>query len=159
MPATNKGAVTTKVKDLFAYDTLPLIIVLLLIAITILILVILYHKKNTVPPKIQVIVPDNKPSIKSKYIALIDQLIAKVNNNKITNRKAYQELSLLIRNFIFEMTSIKVQNYTLSDIKTLNMPFLTTLVEEYYAPEFSYDSKGNILDSINKTKEVIVKWQ
>ena len=62
------------------------------------------------------------------------------------------------RSFIFETTNIKVQNYTLNDISKINMPTLYELVSEYYDPEFSRISKGNIINSIAKTREVIVKW-
>ena len=54
---------------------------------------------------------------------------------------------------------IKVQYYTLEDIKKINMPILSKLVEEYYNPEFERVSKGNVLESIGKTKKVIENWK
>ena len=38
------------------------------------------------------------------------------------------------------------------------MPILYELVEEYYVPEFSEKSIGNIKLSIEKTRKVIEKW-
>ena len=93
-----------------------------------------------------------------KYLTKIDNLIINFNNSKLSSRKAYQELSSIIRNFIYEVTNIQVQNYTLKDISTINMPILYQLVSEYYNPEFSKISKGNITLSINKTRMVIEKW-
>ena len=98
-------------------------------------------------------------SIKSKYLNMIDILLNNVDNNKIDTRKAYQELSALIRNFVFEVTNINVQNYTLEDIKNANIPILYDLVSDYYNPEFSYQSLGNIRNSIVKAREVIEKWK
>ena len=49
--------------------------------------------------------------------------------------------------------------YTLNDIKKIKMDNLTKLVEEYYEPEFSKEGNGDIISSIDKTREVIVKWK
>jgi len=56
------------------------------------------------------------------------------------------------------MTNIKVQNYTLSDIEKINIPILYELVKEYYEPEFSKSSEGNILISLEKTRKVMESW-
>jgi hypothetical protein len=116
------------------------------------------EKPKVVPPVIVKPAPKNIWTIKEKYQALINQLKQDVEQNKITNRKAYQKLSSIIRNFIFEMTQIKVQNYSLDEIKKANMPVLTSLVEEYYDPEFAKESNGNIVESIEKTRLVIDRW-
>ena len=62
-------------------------------------------------------------------------------------------ISVLIRLFVYELTGLEVQSCTLKDIKKLNIPVLYELIKEYYDPEFSKISKGNI-----KTKEVISRW-
>ena len=98
-------------------------------------------------------------NIKKKYLLQLDNLVKEVNDNSINVRKAYQKLSKLIRNYIFETTGIKVQNYTLSEIEKVNMPSLYELVKEFYNPEFSISSSGNILESISKTRVVIEKWK
>lgn len=151
--------VQTSIRDLFQYSMLSLLIVIFLIAIVVLLIMLTKLIPKPAPPQIVIIEPENKQSVQQKYIELINKLINKVNNKQLTNRAAYQELSILIRHFVFEMTQIKVQNYSLNEIKTLNMPHLSALVEEYYHPEFAYLSNSNILESINKTKEVIVRWQ
>ncbi len=151
--------VQTSLRDLFQYSMLSLLIVIFLIAIVVLLIMLTKLIPKPAPPQIVIIEPENKQSVQQKYIELINKLINKVNNKQLTNRAAYQELSILIRHFVFEMTQIKVQNYSLNEIKTLNMPHLSALVEEYYHPEFAYLSNSNILESINKTKEVIVRWQ
>ncbi len=150
--------VTTELNPLFSYSLIPILILLIIIA-GILFIYILTSPKNKeiiIPIK----VPDKEDinTIKNKYLKEISKLIKKVETNSINNRLAYQELSLIIRNFIYEMTNIKVQTYTLQDIKYLNMPYLYELVQEYYNPEFAFNSSGNILNSINKTKGVIEKW-
>ena len=149
--------VETELRDMFSYSPILIIPILILI---ILILVIILHKKKDIN-KIKVIIPEQKNlnEIKNKYLYNIKLLLNNLDNKKISNRTAYQSLSRLIRNFIFEVTNIKVQYYTLEDIKKLNMPILYELVEEYYNPEFQRYSNGNILESINKTKKVIEEWK
>jgi len=107
-----------------------------------------------------VVIPTHKEidAIKKDYLLKIQKLLDDFNNNKISSRLAYQSLSLLIRHFIYEATNIKVQLFTLKDIEKVGMPVLYELVSEYYDPEFSKISKGNIVSSIEKTRKVIEKW-
>lgn len=152
---------TVKLQDLYAYSILPIsIIAILVIAITIYILIDKIKKKNEVVKieNVKIVEPKNINAIKNKYLKRLDNLRKKLELNKITIRVAYQGLSTLIRYFIYEVTDIKVQNYTLSEIETLNMPFLTELIQEYYAPEFAKQSIGDIKQSIEKTRKVVEKW-
>ena len=57
------------------------------------------------------------------------------------------------------MTGIKVQNYTLTEISILKIKPLTTLVAEYYSPEFEEGENGNIKSSLDKTRGVIQRWR
>jgi hypothetical protein len=60
--------------------------------------------------------------------------------------------------FVFEVTDIETQNYTLDEIKKLNMPGLYELIEEFYEPEFALKSVGDFDNSIEKARSVIKKW-
>ena len=149
--------VETELRDMFSYSIFTIFFIIVLIVIFIVLLKI---RKPKIKPK-QIVVPKYKDliGIKKLYLNKVDKLYNDVNNNKIDNRKAYQTLSKLIRNYIYETTNIKVQNYTLSEIKKLNMPILYELVNEYYDPEFSKKSVGNIINSIHKTRSVIERWK
>lgn len=148
--------IQTELKPMFSYSFIPILIIMIAI-ISIIIIPKLTKKKEI---KKQIVIPNHKDlmEIKKRYLFKIQELENNFNNKKITNRKAYQELSNIIRNFIFEATNIKVQNYTLKEIEKINMPILYDLVSEYYDPEFSIISEGNIISSINKTKTVIERW-
>lgn len=152
---------TVKLQDLYAYSIFPiLIIAMFIIAITIYFLIETMKKKNEVVKieDVKIVEPKNIKAIQNKYLKRLDNLRKKLELNKITIRVAYQGLSTLIRYFIYEVTDIKVQNYTLSEIEKLNMPFLTELIQEYYAPEFAKQSIGDIKQSIEKTRKVVEKW-
>lgn len=148
--------VQTELRPMFSYSFLT--ILLTIIILIIIFLLIKFIKKKEIQKNI--IIPTYKDliTIKEKYLLKLQELANNLNSDNITNRKAYQNLSNLIRNFIYETTNIKVQNYTLKEIKTINIPILYELVNEYYDPEFAKISKGNISSSIEKTRMVIEKW-
>ena len=152
---------SVKLQDPFSYSLIPIIILGLLIII--LFGIWLYKRRKPKVKKAEEIVikkapKENLAGIKAKYLKKIDEVEKKLKEDKIKLRGAYQELSSIIRFFTFEVTGIKVQNYTLQDIESLNMPELTELIQEYYAPEFAQISKGNIEVSLAKTRKVIEKW-
>jgi len=118
-------------------------------------------RKGDLPPKkIRIKKPPAKmlPEIKDRYLVKLDVLEKQLSAGLIDVRAAFQELSSVIRNFVFEVTGIEVQNYTLFEIRQLNMPHLTKLIEEYYTPEFARTTRKRGFSSINKTREVIRRW-
>ena len=100
----------------------------------------------------------NIPLIRKKYLSKLDELEKNIKEGSIDNRTAYQKLSTIIRLFVYEMTGITVQNCTLEEIRTLRMPRLTKLVEEYYEPEFSSLELGDALASLSITRKVVSAW-
>lgn len=153
--------VETELRDMFSYSFVPLIVIAVLLVITIILLKVYkpIKRKEKIIEKVVVLPRKDMIAIKNRYLEEIDKLLIDVKNGEIKNRKAYQQLSKLVRNYIFEATNIKVQNYTLSEIEKCNMPSLYELVKEYYDPEFSLDSTGDVLESIIKTRGVIEKWK
>ncbi len=151
---------TTELNEMFSYSLWPILLFLVIILFLIIIYILKVKKSKKPIIKINKVIDSsvNLNKIKSDYLNKINNLVNDVKEEKIANRTAYLELSKIIRKFVYKVTNIKVQNYTLQEIKKLNIPILTELVLEYYQPEFAKDSKGNILKSIEKTKEVIEKW-
>ncbi len=98
------------------------------------------------------------PSYKAKALKLLGKLREDVENNNINNRDAYLKLSNIIRKFIEKTTGINVLSLSKEEVKKLDMEQLSILMEEYYPPEFAKESHGNILDSIDRTTEVIKRW-
>lgn len=139
--------------------------IILLVVLTIFILgmtIYLLSKKNKKEQIQEIEVKEtnlrDKKEIQKKYLKKLDKLTKEVEEKKINSREAYQKLSAIIRYFVYEITNIKVQNYTLKEIKKINMPMLYELIEEYYKPEFAKYFLGNIVSSIDKTRKVIEKW-
>ena len=145
----------------FTYSIVPLIIVITLVVIETCYL--MYLKKNKKELKIEEIevkeIPEknikNIPVIKQKYLKQLETIEYKYTSQMIELRTAYQLISEAIRLFVFEITDITTQNYSLAEIKRLNIPDLYELIEEYYEPEFASKSIGDFKSAINKARRVI----
>ena len=148
----------------FAYSIIPVIIIICLTFIETCYLIYLRKKKNKSKiDEIKVkVIPEknmkNIPVIKAKYIKQLNDIEDKYANNIIELRKAYQMISENIRLFVFEITDITTQNYSLAEIQKLNIPILYELIKEYYEPEFASKSEGDFQASINKARRVINEW-
>lgn len=141
----------------FSYAIYPVFIIIIILLVYILVLFCKPKKKVKVKPIPKKQVVDIK-KIKNKYLKKLDDVEYRIDNNKISIRTAYQNTSNIIRNFVHEVSGIKVQNYTLQEIEQLKMPVLYELVKEYYKPEFAEQSVGDIKNSMEKTRKVIEKW-
>lgn len=146
----------------FKYSVIPLIFVTCLAIVIICYLIKTRKNKEKVQENIIKEIPEknvkNIPIIKEKYLNQLNSIEYKYKNEMIEIRKAYQLISQLIRMFVFEITDITTQNYSLAEIKKLNIPILYELIEEYYEPEFASKSEGDIESSINKARRVIEQW-
>ena len=156
---------TVNLQEPFTYSLIPLIItILLIIGITIYIILSKKAKQEVIEKKEEVkAIPEknikNIPVIKNRYLQQLNDIEDKYNNKKIELRKAYQLISETIRLFVFEVTDITTQNYSLSEIQKLNIPELYELIKEYYEPEFASKTIGDFNSSINKARRVIKEWK
>lgn len=156
---------TINLQEPFTYSFIPLIITfLLIIAFTIYIMLSKKSKDNFKGKMEEVkVIPEknikNIPVIKNKYLQQLNDIEDKYTNKKIELRKAYQLISEAIRLFVFEVTDITTQNYSLTEIKNINIPVLYKLIEEYYEPEFASKTIGDFNSSINKARRVINEWK
>ena len=156
--------ITVNLQDMFSYSFTP---ILLFGALALLFCFIASRmkkapeKKPKEKEKVRITQPEkpkNISSIKAAYIKQLADIEKKYSANELTNRMAYQKLSLIVREFVYEVTNIKVTNFTLQELKELNMPKLYTLIEEFYTPEFAIKDDGNFLESIQKARKVIEEW-
>ncbi len=151
-------------QDPLTYSIIPLIISVCLVVATVI--YIIYLSKTKEKTEIEEIdvkeIPEknikNIPAIKGKYLDQLESIEYKYENNMIELRRAYQMISEAIRLFVFEITDITTQNYSLTEIKKLNMPQLYELIKEYYEPEFASKSVGDFKASIIKARRVINEW-
>lgn len=98
-------------------------------------------------------------TMQERYESELKTLSKNIKKGTMEPRKGYQLLSRLVRNFVKEYANVDVTTKTLAEIRSMGFPVLTALVEEYYAPEFSLDEEGNVLESIDKTIKAIKSWK
>lgn len=145
--------------DPYSYSVIGLLI---LIFITVIVLIIVSKKiyDKTRPKTIKVVVKVvDRNRIRLEYVDKLNDLLNRINNKKINTRKAYNELSILIREFIYKISRVNLMKYTLNDFQKLNNKVLYELIKEYYEPEFSKEGTGDIVSSIEKTRKVIQEWK
>ncbi len=154
---------TVNLQEPFTYSIIPLIVAIcFVLAMTYFLIRTRKKKRETELQEDVKIIPEknikNIPVIKGKYLDQLDSIEYKYTNEMIDLRKAYQLISEAIRMFVFEITDITTQNYSLREIKKMNIPTLYELVKEYYEPEFASKSIGDFKSSIDKARRVIEKW-
>lgn len=155
---------SVELQDPFSYMIIWIILAVLFIAAVIF--AQLYFRKvlgdrlkKPRTPKLKKVPPATLDNIKRKYLGELTYIESDLVNNRITIREAYHKLSKNIRMFVFEVTGIKVQKYTLTEIRRVNIPPLTNLVREYYEPEFARETRADVRSSIYKTRELIQSWR
>ena len=140
---------------------LAIAFVVLLIGSQILFRVLLkdqLRRKKERKPKIKKVSKKPLPVLKWEYLQKMDFLERNIHSGSYDKRRSYQELSGIIRDFVHDVTGIKVQNYSLREIRRLGMPGLIALVQEYYEPEFARQSMADIRGSVFRTRKAIELW-
>lgn len=152
----------TTVKLQYMYSYSPIIIFVFGVLLIGFIILIWPKKRKKVSPKKEAKVKENVvkniPDVKEKYNEMLENIGEQHAQNAISDRVAYQELSKTVRDFVFEVTGIKVQNYTLEEIEKANLPRVSEIITECYAPEFAPEGRGNVQDSVKKARKVIEEW-
>ncbi len=155
--------ITVELQDMFSYSLLLVAIAVVLVAIIGMtgLLIFLLKKKAKQPEEVKpssAAKPVSGNQVKEKYETAICDLETEYRKGGVPERNAYQELSRLLRHFVYEVTGIKVHHNTLEEIKELDMPGLCAVIEACYAPEFSVDQSGDIYDTMNRARMVIKEW-
>ena len=156
---------TVPLQELFSYKLIWLIAGLVLIAVSALVFSFFFARWRKLQRLAESGLTVKKPAplavpvARIKYRRQLDRLEKALAEGALEERTAYQELSRIIRMFTHDVTRIDVQNFSFSEISAQNIPQLTELVREYYEPEFAKDPGGNILESLQKTGQVISLWR
>lgn len=151
-----------KLQEPYQYSMIPLII-LIVLGIVVGVYWIYQKRKNGYSSQENIVAISEKnikniPAIKQKHLQQLEIIENQYTTQQINLRKAYQCISEDIRTFVFEVTDITTQNYSLEEIKKINMPQLYELIKEYYEPEFASKSVGDFENSIHKARGIINEW-
>ena len=167
MPTSGEITTSVELQDPFSYSKMPIFIALGILAVLAIVLLALFFLKQRVnwkkkekikKEKPVVFKPRNKLAIKEDYLARIAKVEKNYNEKKIDVRNAHQELSAIVRMFVFEMTGIQAQNLSLMELKEQKVESISGLIEEFYAPEFAERSEKETMDSIKDARTVVQSW-
>ena len=156
---------TVPLQELFSYQRIWLIMGLSLIAVAFAVFfpfLLRYLKLRRQPekkPAVKKLPRIAVPIARAKYMRQLSRLEKGLAEGVVEGRIAYQDLSRIIRGFVYEVTRIEVHHFGFSEISALNMPQLTALVREYYEPEFAREGAGDVLASLYRTRQVISAWR
>ena len=112
--------IDTNLKAPFSYSLVPILCLLLILLLPFIYLLLkrfgVFNRKK----KVKEFSPKDINGIKYQYLNKLNDLERALDNKEITSRKAFQELSMLIRMFVYELTGLEVQTCSLKEIKKLN---------------------------------------
>lgn len=115
-------------------------------------------ERAALPPTGQTII-----DVKNKYLKLIDDIYLRATSHAITERQSHQQLSVVLRDFIYEISLYPAHKKTLSELQNDRHARLSKIVEELYPYEFAHTTTEDIAHrSIERTipeaKELVTSW-
>ena len=158
---------TINLRRLFDFSQLPIIITgAVLAALTIaIVLMFLYSllkdyrkKPRQVIEEKPVFVKPDMSKLKTEYLALLDGIEAKFNQDPTKIRPAYEGMSRVVRDFVYRATGTEVDKFALYEICQTEYRDLASLVGEYYQPEFDKISEGDVRDALQKSRRLVSEW-
>ena len=105
-----------------------------------------------------VFVKPDLAKLKAVYIAKLNEIEEKYNQDKTRIRPAYEGMSKVVREFVYKATGTEVDKFTLAEISNTEFAGLTKLVGEYYQPEFDKISEGDVKASLEKSRRLVAEW-
>ena len=134
---------SVELQNPFYYSTLITVVLIAMVVIPAIIWIItilkgvklpVFQKKEKVKKAKPVVI--DKEKLRSNCLNKITDIESQLKSEKISRRKAYILLSSCVRDFISAVSKNNVTALTLKEISELNMPSLSSLIEQFYHPEF-----------------------
>ena len=160
---------TINLRRLFDFSQLPIIItgavlavltvaIILMFLYTILKNMELKQKQTEEVVEQKVFVKPDMTKLKAEYLALLDGIEAKFNEDTTKVRPAYEGMSRVVRDFVYRATGTEVDKFALYEISQTEYKKLAKLVGEYYQPEFDQISEGDVRDHLAKSRRLVSEW-
>lgn len=110
-----------------------------------------------VPPRIT---GDRLTRLRGDYTREIDVVLARAAAGEITMRRGHQQLSLLVRHFVQEVSGIKAPTMTLTDLSASGKRLgpVSEVVATLYPGEFGPRETETLSGAAGVAKEVVARW-
>ncbi len=97
-------------------------------------------------------------ALRAKYLKLIDDAVLAYNSGTISARILHNQLSLLVRGFVYEACGFPAPRLTLSDLKKSRQRELTQLIEQLYPVEFAMITTANAQVATEAARKLVNTW-
>lgn len=115
-------------------------------------------KKVKVPPRVT---GDRLTRLRADYTREIDLVLGRAASGEISQRRAHQQLSVLVRHFVQEVSGIAAPTMTLTDLNTSGGERLTPVagvVGQLYPGEFGPREMQTVAGAGDAAKQVVARW-
>jgi len=102
--------------------------------------------------------PADLASLRSRYLALIDEIASASEEGVLDDRAVHSRLSLLLRFFVHETDGVDTHVMTLADLREADLPRLTGAVAQFYPPAFERLRPGEPAQALETAREVVRSW-
>ncbi len=120
---------------------------------------------QTRPPRPAAVVPEppgwRLAQLKAGYLARIDEIVRLVEHDDLSPRRAHQELSAAVRQFVEEASGLRAPTMTLSELGRSGVPALapvTDIVLRLYPVEFGPDASAPVQHAADVARGVVSRW-
>lgn len=110
-----------------------------------------------VPPRIT---PDRLSRLRADYTREIELVLSRARQGTITQRRAHQQVSVLVRHFVQEVSGIKAPTMTLTDLNAsgARLSPVSRVVGALYPGEFGPRDTDTLEGAGRVAKEVVGRW-
>jgi len=134
-------------------------IIIALALMYVITILFLTRKPKPKPPQTRTIPKLTTAQLKQKYLTQINNVNRLFIRNQITNIQAHQQLSVILRWFIFEVSGTPFQIMTLSEIAASKKNFtVSQIINTYYPSEFDGKNSGDVEQSAELARKFIQSW-
>ncbi len=99
--------------------------------------------------------------LKTHYIARIDEVVRLETLGQLSHRRAHQELSLIVREFVEEASGLRAPTMTLSELGRSSVPSLapvTDVVLRLYPVEFGPETATPVWQAADLARGALARW-
>ncbi|HKX67945.1 MAG TPA: hypothetical protein VJN29_12025 [Intrasporangium sp.] len=114
-------------------------------------------RRIVIPPRIA---RDRLTRLRADYARQIDLVVARAEGGVITQRRAHQQVSVLVRHFVQEVSGIHAPTMTLTDLTNsgARLSPVSRVVGVLYPGEFAPRETETVAGAAVVAKEVVARW-
>ncbi|WP_457962618.1 hypothetical protein M1E17_13860 [Arthrobacter sp. D1-29] len=102
--------------------------------------------------------PSDVAGLKEAYLRRIDAVAADAEAGLLTARESHQELSLLVRKFVRDVTGVDAPRMTLAELQRHPLPVAAHAVSRIYPGEFGPGPLPPVARSAESAREAVRLW-